>query len=854
MGFLDVARNMKPRLWLWSLFAFGFVGIPQCFALTFSLEGVAGWPSQAHYNAAVSAASAAIDRYNDYGNFNNINSHVYIYYDAGIPTAQANFGGSVGFGGTYPAERVMMHEMAHFLGLPNWASGGWNGTGPGSMMEGGSWRGGIANQLVHQFDGDGATLRGDGAHFWPYGLNFDSEGSEINKQRQVAMVYAMRADLGIGPAAHPSNATTVTLTGDDPFGSSGFHYKDRWSDGYFAHAGAAYSTGDFMLRTPASSNGFRFAGDSLTINNTNGISGGLLYKGIGSSGVVTVNNLVLDGGYVRHANGSSDLFQLAGSVVVAGDPTIDAAQGHIKILAPISGAGSVKVRSNGYSVTLASVSNSYNGETVVESGTLLVNGATGYGLATIRSGAILAGGGHVRGSLTSEADGIVRVGGFGLSAGLPGGRKLVDDFEAYPAAQLGASPNSTGDAWLGVFNGTAYARIIDNSGDQALEVRGLNEPSNSWRGAVTDLAAAHSEDFSLPDGQTGTYFFRARRNGAGTIDSIFGVSELSAAAAPGADIASPWNEYGVTLSIFGDTDSSQLRANSGDSGFQNIRSANNAEWINVWLTIDNESKTYRVATSTGTDDGADSGSEYAFGRRTGPTVGGSPLVTFGIHEARNVAAEIDDLYFVEGRNLTNPLTQTPTLVGEKLTIGGDLQIAAGSTLAIDVAQDAWDTVEVAGTATLEGVLSVTVAPGYTPSLNDTFIVLSAANLANDLAIGGPHGFLFSLAASSETELVLTAVSGLAGDYNNDGAVDAADYTVWRDRLGAPAGSLFNDLEEVAVGDAQYLVWRSNFGMQLSSASVNGGAEVPEPSVCAIVILGIAALFMHRRRFDLKCVS
>ncbi len=360
--------------------------IPVAKALTFSLENVGGWPSQAHYDAAYAAASSSIDRYNAYGNFNAINSHVYIYYDSGIGTAQANFGGSVGFGGTYPAERVMMHEMGHFLGLPNWASGGWNGTGSG-MMAGGVWHGPIANQLIQQFNGEGAQIHGDSAHFWPYGLNYDNEGSEINKQRQVAMVYAMRADLGIGPSSHPSTATSVVLTADDPFGTSGFNYKDRWSDGYFAHAGADYLTGDFLLRTPASSSSFTFAGDALTVNNTNGINGGLLYKGQGASGVTTIDNLILDGGYVRHANGAGDLFQLDGNMTLIGNPTIDAAQGNIKILAPLGGTGSLLLKgSNNHTVTLSNSNNTYNGPTIVQNITLDLQGSTGFGLTTVTAG------------------------------------------------------------------------------------------------------------------------------------------------------------------------------------------------------------------------------------------------------------------------------------------------------------------------------------------------------------------------------------------------------------------------------------------------------------------------------------
>lgn len=43
---------------------------------------------------------------------------------------------------------------------------------------------------------------------------------------------------------------------------------------------------------------------------------------------------------------------------------------------------------------------------------------------------------------------------------------------------------------------------------------------------------------------------------------------------------------------------------------------------------------------------------------------------------------------------------------------------------------------------------------------------------------------------------------LAGDYNDDGNVDAADYTVWRDAVGAVEGTLPNDIDGGIIGSAQ----------------------------------------------------
>ncbi|MCA9236458.1 MAG: hypothetical protein KDA44_13375 [Planctomycetales bacterium] len=339
--------------------------------LTYTISGT--WDTTARRDAADAAMQAVVNLYNAYSPTGFDNRNVYVYYDAGIPTAQASYGGAIGFGGTYPAQRVTQHEMAHYLGLP---SGNWN-----SLMSGG-WSGPQAAALVKQFDGDQATLNGDSIHFWPYGLNYDNEFSGINAQRQVAMVYAMRADLGIGPTAHPSAATTVALTASDPYGQSGFNYSDRWSDGYFAHAGADYSTGPYQMRTPQSANSFTFAGRSLTLDDSTD-STGLLFKGEGAGGVVTIDDLQLDGGWITHAgtNGVADLFQLAGNVNVVSDSNIRANNGNINILADVHGDGALTIRptsninENNRYVRFKSAHNTFTGDIVNEARFELAAGA-----------------------------------------------------------------------------------------------------------------------------------------------------------------------------------------------------------------------------------------------------------------------------------------------------------------------------------------------------------------------------------------------------------------------------------------------------------------------------------------------
>lgn len=75
---------------------------------------------------------------------------------------------------------------------------------------------------------------------------------------------------------------------------------------------------------------------------------------------------------------------------------------------------------------------------------------------------------------------------------------------------------------------------------------------------------------------------------------------------------------------------------------------------------------------------------------------------------------------------------------------------------------------------------------------------------------------------NDAGLVWTAVDGsvdlsrLAGDYNLDGTVNIADYTVWRDQLGATVASYSgaDGNGDTVVDQADYTVWKQNFGAML----------------------------------------
>lgn len=84
-----------------------------------------------------------------------------------------------------------------------------------------------------------------------------------------------------------------------------------------------------------------------------------------------------------------------------------------------------------------------------------------------------------------------------------------------------------------------------------------------------------------------------------------------------------------------------------------------------------------------------------------------------------------------------------------------------------------------------------------------------------------------------------------GDYNGNGAVDAADYALWRDTLGHSGGGLAadgNGNQQVEAGD--YDLWRSRFGQAAGGGAV--GVAVPEPATYGLLLIAAAANRWRRR--------
>jgi hypothetical protein len=233
-------------------------------------------------------------------------------------------------------------------------------------------------------------------------------------------------------------------------------------------------------------------------------------------------------------------------------------------------------------------------------------------------------------------------------------------------------------------------------------------------------------------------------------------------------------------------------------------------------------------------------------------------------------AILDNL-FVDLSTLT---TASPQLVGMSTnTIAGTASIATNAPIAFNfndvnlIYGDGEDSDEnnyaaifvTVGTA-VEGIAPLTpilvpaliadyveTAPGsgmYVPEsdygdVNGNYF-LTTTNTINPVAPTAPRFFVAFDPAHADANFIASfnQPDDLPGDYNHDHKVDAADYTVWRDRL-----NIEFDLED-------YQIWKDHFGEPNGAGAITTGTAVPEPaSVGLMLVAMIAALATRSRRGD-----
>jgi autotransporter-associated beta strand protein len=147
-----------------------------------------------------------------------------------------------------------------------------------------------------------------------------------------------------------------------------------------------------------------------------------------------------------------------------------------------------------------------------------------------------------------------------------------------------------------------------------------------------------------------------------------------------------------------------------------------------------------------------------------------------------------------------------------------------------------------------GQLTITLAKGFAPSPG-SYDILDWGVLASPLpSVNLPPLpiFLSWNTSQLQTTGTLVVLSTLPGDYNDNGFVDAADYTVWRDHLGQSfALPNRSGANTGPIGSADFTFWKSQFGQHAGSGS-GALTAVPEPATLWMLLAGIMTVCCGRR--------
>jgi hypothetical protein len=165
----------------------------------------------------------------------------------------------------------------------------------------------------------------------------------------------------------------------------------------------------------------------------------------------------------------------------------------------------------------------------------------------------------------------------------------------------------------------------------------------------------------------------------------------------------------------------------------------------------------------------------------------------------------------------------------------------------------FDTPEWATAATfLTGTFIAGQTPGFYSLQSSTGFVFSSVGTPT---MAGP---LLHVSPLTST-IVRTNLPTTMGDadYNNDGFVNAADYTVWRNTVGTAGpdadGTGPGGVPDGIVDQLDFQFWKDHYGETVpGSGAVSGDSNVPEPATA--LLLALAALLAPVARTSVRTIA
>ncbi|MEX2168636.1 MAG: autotransporter-associated beta strand repeat-containing protein [Pirellulales bacterium] len=255
------------------------------------------------------------------------------------------------------------------------------------------------------------------------------------------------------------------------------------------------------------------------------------------------------------------------------------------------------------------------------------------------------------------------------------------------------------------------------------------------------------------------------------------------------------------------------------------------------------------------------GNVTGFGAVSTPNNVAKPMINNGHITGNSVAQRITLPGYVKGVGTFNHVNFTGTFdpgLSAAFTTVGSIALAPTSTLIMELGGTSrggqYDAILASGNLGLGGALNVTLIDGFNPAAGHTYDLFDWSTRSGTFAsinLPALAGLAWNTSQLYTTGALSLAAAGLIGDYNQNGAVDAADYTMWRNTRGSTTNLVAdgNGNNQIDVGD--YTVWRQNFGYTSGNGSAtNAKAAVPEPATTVmLLIVAVAGCCLRRGRDD-----
>jgi hypothetical protein len=253
------------------------------------------------------------------------------------------------------------------------------------------------------------------------------------------------------------------------------------------------------------------------------------------------------------------------------------------------------------------------------------------------------------------------------------------------------------------------------------------------------------------------------------------------------------------------------------------------------------------------------GNITGFGTLETPDEAATPLVNNGHIQGNSLAEPITLAGYVKGVGTFHNAVFTGTLsagLSPTALQVGNIAYDDTSTLLIELAGTTpgseFDRIVSSGAMSLDGTLEVVLTGSFMPQAGDTFDILDWSTLDGTFAVldlPPVAGIQWDTSQLYTSGTLMVLASALAGDYNSNEVVDAADYVVWRRALGRSGPGLTADGNgDQTVDHLDYELWRANFGQ-----TANGGlaaashATVPEPCTMLLVMTTSIGVVCYRSR-------